>query len=197
MEHQTVLHPCMDCPLHDILPASNVCRGAGTPGAEASGSQQASVKSTNVAVRHALGISILTVSIPTQVSEHPPHATVDVSPKYFVPASMQIAATLWNPLIAGELLYACGDLSLHSLQLPPQGSKFSPGVQRGIVSEEGIPQPRCVVSSLSASHMMIPKDTIALAILSHPRRVYLATGSTVYYTDVRPSKSCFKLPAMR
>lgn len=150
-----------------------------------------------MAVRHALGISILTVSIPTQVSEYPPNAHVDVSPTFFIPAAMQIAATLWNPLIAGELLYACGDLSLHSLQLPPHGSNCSPGAQRGIVPEVGIPQPRCVVSSLSASHVMIPKNTIALAILSHPRRVYLATASTVYYTDVRPSKAFLKLPAMR
>lgn len=198
LRHNTALHSCMDCPVFDILPAT--CSCAGFPAASDPHRDQDNPSSQQVAVRHVWGISILDVTIPTQMTKEFPHARPVLSPALFIPAAMQVAAMAWNPLIEGELLYASGDGLLHSLQLAIGGSSlhqttekpFGPDAaarvagctQHSRCSTGALPQPRQVVTGLPG-HKTISKHPVSLAVVAHPRRVYLAINSSVYVADVR------------
>lgn len=197
LRHQTILYSCMNCSILDILPATRSCLRAGLP-AETEPTSKAKVAMTAnqpVAVRHAYGISIFDVEVPLHITDTFPHATPAVSRSLLIPAAMQIAAMAWNPLIAGELLYVCGDLSLYSLQLASDGrsqkqaSTLQPGSSaRGesgdLHGPVAPPQPRKVVAGFP-ERQMVETHPVALTVLAHPRRVYVASESSIYVADVR------------
>lgn len=187
VQRQTFLHACLECTLFDIVPASYFCLGTRVSVSEAQTSQQhpTPVHNTHVAVKHALGISIIDLAIPAQLSPASPHIKPDVSPIFFIPAAMQIAAILWNPFITGELVYACGDLSLYSLLLPRKGDTRHSSAEGVGAPRGGFPQPCPVVHALGNTHQMLSKHPVALAFVAHPRRIYMASGSAIFFADVR------------
>lgn len=185
IQTRTTLHHCMDCSIFEIATASywSVAIGAAIGEGSCVQHDHADVLQAQVAVRHAMGLSILNLHIP---SEFPHPQLPGISPSYFVPAAMQIAAVLWNPYIPGELVYACTDLSLYSLQLPAE-TAGGPGLQSDGTAKAPIPQPRMVVQALSKPGSVIERYPVALAFVDHPRRVYMATGTYIYSAEVRLS----------
>lgn len=189
----------MECTLFDIVPASYFCLGTRVP-VGTSQQHPATVDYTQVAVKHALGISIIDLAIPAQVSRAAPHMKPDVSPTFLIPAAMQVAAILWNPFIAGELVYACGDLSLYSLLLPRKGIAHHNGSLGASVSDRVVPQPRRVVRALAGTQQLLSKHPVALAFVAHPRRIYMASGSAIFFADVRlwfECEHCRMMPQAR